>query len=197
MLTDKSYKQLIVRLQNDEATALNALYDNYGGALYGMILRMVGNEGKATEILQDTFVRVWSHRAKYDPAKSRLYTWMARIARNLSINYLNSKEYKQLAKIQKDDNLVSLSNGNDSSIQVDTIDIKGSVEHLDSKYQEVIDYIYFRGYTHQELSDELDMPLGTVKSRLKIALRELRKIYDYQLLLLIMVLFPIMKHTTL
>ena len=191
MLSEKEYQNVIASLQNGDSDALSILYDNYGGALYGVIFRIVRTPSSANELLQDTFLKIWQNRNTYNPQTARLYTWMSTIARNLSINYVNSKDYKQQAKVQGADNLVYLHDK--THMPVEALDIKGNVCHLENKYQEVIEYIYFRGYTHQEMSDELNMPLGTVKSRLKIAIRELRKIYDYRLLEAIMILIPIVK----
>lgn len=152
------------------------IYDKYSGALYGIILRIVKDESVASEILQDTFVKVWQKRTYYDENKGRLYTWMMNIARNLSINAINSKALKDREKIHSLENNVYHINS-PYSIKEDTLDMSDMLSKLDEKYRKVIDLAYFQGYTQKEIAEKLDMPLGSVKSYVKIALRELKKIY--------------------
>jgi len=180
MINEQTYRQLIKRLKLGEEKALGLIYDAYGDALYGQILRIVGSREVATEILQDTFTKVWAKRNSYDERQGRLYTWMMRIARNASINYLASKHGSRRNDIQSTDNLVHISDANLVN-QMETLDLNGAVTELDSKYSIVLDLIYYQGYTHVEVSEALDIPLGTVKSRIKIGLRELRKLYQHNL----------------
>lgn len=167
---------LITLLKEGNGKTMPLIYDKYSGALYGIILRIVKDEEVAAEILQDTFVKVWQKRSYYDEKKGRLYTWMMNIARNLSINALNSKAIKDREKIHSLENNVYHINS-PYSIKEDTLDMSDMLAKLDEKYRRVIDLAYFQGYTQQEISEKLDMPLGSVKSYVKIALRELKKIY--------------------
>jgi len=173
------YKRLCRQLQQRQESCIGQLYDAYGGALYGVIFRIVGDEGAAVELLQDTFTKVWDKGHTYDPLQGRLYTWMMRIARNAALNHVQSKSVRNRKKIQGDDNLVYLDDQSRGANKMEACDLKGAVSGLETKYQQVIELIYYQGYTHQEVSDELDLPLGTVKSRIKIALRELKKVYEY------------------
>ena len=177
MINDQKYLRLIKNLQNGDQQALGEIYDNYGDALYGQILRIVGSEEVASEILQDTFTKVWTHRLSYDRRQGRLYTWMMRIARNASLNYLESKHGRRRYDIQSDNDLVYI--GDDMLVKrMESLDLRGAVNDLNPKYREVIDLIYYQGYTHVEVSEELGLPLGTVKSRIKIGVRELKKLYQ-------------------
>ena len=181
MINEHTYRQLIKRLQQGDQKAVGLIYDAYGDALYGQILRIVGSEEVAVEILQDTFTKVWTHRMDYDGRQGRLYTWMMTIARRTSLNYLSSKHGRRRYDIQSDDNLVHMSDHNSFVSRMEAVDLKGAVTDLDDKYQTIIDLIYYQGYTHIEVSEELGIPLGTVKSRIKIGLRELRKLYNHNL----------------
>ena len=168
---------LITLLKEGNGKAMPLIYDKYSGALYGIILRIVKDEEVAAETLQDTFLKVWQKRSYYDKKKGRLYTWMMNIARNLSINAINSKALKDREKIHSLENNVYHINSS-YSIKEDTLDMTDMLAKLDEKYRKVIDLAYFQGYTQQEISGKLDMPLGYVKSCVKIALRELKKIYS-------------------
>lgn len=179
MLTEEAYEEVCQQLISKDEKSIAVICEHYGEALYGIILRIVSDSGDADEILQDTFVKIWEKGDSYNPEAGRLFTWMARIARNLSINKRNSKANKQKSKIQSDDKLVYLSDGARESNAREAMDIKGMLNKIDKKYATVIGLLYFYGYTQKEVSEELEMPLGTVKTRVKIGLRELRKLYDF------------------
>lgn len=152
------------------------IYEKYSAAIFGVILRIVKEEKLAEELLQDTFVKVWQKRSYYDSSRGRLFTWMINIARNLSINAINSKSVKEASKIHPlDQNVYHIKSR--YRIHVDALDVNDMLKQLDDKYREVVDLAYFQGYTQKEISKKLGMPIGSVKSCVKIALRELKKIY--------------------
>ena len=168
-------KHIVELLQEGDEKAISLLYEHYGDALYGVALKVVKNEAMAQDVMQESLVKIWKKAHTYDASKAKLFTWIFRITRNAAI-----------------DKLRSVSTKNDKEIQIDvsdvyTIGVKGiTPEHIDmekqlgkieSKYREVLEALFFEGMTQQEASEELDIPLGTIKSRLKIGLRELRKIY--------------------
>lgn len=156
---------------------MRLLYDHYAPTLYGIVLRIVQSEELAQDVLQESFIKVWRNRHRYDATKGRLFTWLLNICRNQAIDTVRSARHIQSQKIQPIDfsvyNLESLSN----RPAPEHIGVQQMVETLDPKYRQVIDLIYFQGYTHTEVEEALQIPLGTVKSRVKIALRELRKFF--------------------
>lgn len=190
MLSESAYLRLCDQVRARDQACIPLLYDHYGDALYGIILRIVGREADAAEVLQDTFVKIWDKGASYDPERGRLFTWMLNIARNLAINRRNSKGFRQQTDVQTDDKLVYLSDASRQT-QPDTVDVKGMLQKIDPKYQMVISLLYLRGYTQQEVSDRLQIPLGTVKSRVKIGLRELKKLYDFDTTAAVLAAFAI------
>jgi RNA polymerase sigma factor (sigma-70 family) len=137
---------------------------------------VTNNEELAEDALQETFIKVWKNAGKYDASKARLFTWLYRIARNTAIDKLRSfnNRYHKEVQIDKSDVYILPT----LNINQDVMDIKKHLGNLDEKYKIVIEALYFEGLTQQEASEELDIPLGTVKSRLKIGLRELRKVYN-------------------
>ncbi len=178
MISKQAYQRICDQLQARDQACIPLIYDHYGDALYGIIYRIVGREEDAAEVLQDTFVKIWKNGATYDPERGRLFTWMINIARNLAINQRNSKSFRQQTNIQTDEKLVYLSDKSRETVP-ETLDVKGMLQKIDEKYRTVISLLYLQGYTQQEVSDRLQIPLGTVKSRVKIGLRELRKWYDF------------------
>ena len=137
---------------------------------------MISDDEIAQDVLQECFIKIWRYAGKYDANKAKLFTWLYRIARNTAIDKIRSRSKKTEKEIQINDyNVYRLPT---FGLNQDTIDLRKHVETLDEKYQIVINALYFEGMTQQEASDELEIPLGTVKSRLKIGLRELKKIYN-------------------
>ncbi len=169
-------EELVSLLKNKDMVAYNALYDNYSAALYGVIARVVPAEEIAEDILQDVFVKIWKSIESYDKTKGRLYTWMLNIARNSSIDYARSKQSKLDTKIQDIDNSVyEVNKQTSTAMNTDTIGVKEEVVKLKDDYRILIDLIYFKGYTQEETAKQLNIPLGTVKTRVRAAIIELRK----------------------
>lgn len=168
--------QIINLLQRSDKRALNLLYENYSHSLYGVILKVTQNEKIAEDALQETFIKVWKNSKKYDPKKAKLFTWLYRIARNTAIDKLRSFNNRFHKEVQIDKSNVYILPV--KSLNQDVLDIKDHLGRLEEKYQIVLNALFFEGMTQQEASDELEIPLGTIKSRLKIGLRELKKIYD-------------------
>ncbi|HKJ44169.1 MAG TPA: sigma-70 family RNA polymerase sigma factor [Sunxiuqinia sp.] len=168
---------MISRLKECDKSALEYLYDHYSSALYGTILSIVHIEELAQEVLHDTFLKIWRNFHTYEPGKGRLFTWMINVARNMAIDKLRSKEIKNEKKTdQVSNNVHTIDRVTFDTTSVDGIGIKEVVKKLNKDYQLIVELMYFRGYTQSEISQEYNIPLGTVKTRTRAALKELRKI---------------------
>lgn len=168
---------IIDLLKSQDRRVISILYDNYGAALYGVVLRIVGEESIAEDVMQDTFIKVWKNGQRYDRKKGKLFTWLLNIARNTAIDTLRSSYHKNKKQMQSIDNEFKTNSFYSCSMNVDHIGLRKVVDELDEKYRKVIDLIYFKGFTQKEVKEELQIPLGTVKTRVKIGLRELRRIF--------------------
>lgn len=169
-------EELVLLLRKQDQQAFSYLYDNYAAALNGIIIRMVDESQLAEDILQEAFLKIWNNFQQYDNTKGRLFTWMINITRNLTIDTLRSKGYKKQRQISKDEN--SVSNYHDKSSGVDrfdTIGLQKQLANLKPSQKSIIDLAYFNGYTQEQISKEMGIPLGTVKTRMRSALLELRK----------------------
>jgi len=179
LLSEKKYseEQLVVLLQNKDVQAFSYLYDNYCAAINGVIYKMVEDKELAEDILQEAFVKIWNNFASYDESKGRLFTWMLNIARNLTIDTLRSKEYKKQGKIYNNkinvDNFADTSGGAE---KFDSLGIRKHLTHLKNDQKQIIDLAYFSGFTQEEIAKQLSIPLGTVKTRMRAAIFELRKL---------------------
>ncbi len=168
--------ELLVQLQQKDQQAFSYLYDNYAAALNAVIYRMVENRELSEDILQEAFVKIWNNFNSYDKAKGRLFTWMLNLTRNLTIDTLRSKGYKKQRKISSDENSVSNLQDNNSGIEkFDSLGLVKQLTSLKPDQRQIIDMAYFNGFTQDEISKELGIPLGTVKTKMRTAILELRK----------------------
>ncbi|MGB4397732.1 MAG: sigma-70 family RNA polymerase sigma factor [Daejeonella sp.] len=172
-----SEQELIHGLKAGIRNAHESLYEMYAGSLYGIISRIVIREEDAEDVLQETFVRIWKAIRFYDSEKGRLFTWMAKVAKNAAMDHLKGKSYK---KSQLNTNLeesqFDVNGQHNVECNYDTIGIREITNKLPVPYQAVLELIYFKGFTHQEAAKELNLPLGTVKTRLRMAIQDLRKL---------------------
>lgn len=167
---------LVLRLKNRERTALRELYSHYSGALLNVIFQIVKSKEMAEEVMQDAFVKIWDKIDQYDESKGRLFTWMLQIARNTAIDGIRSGNFKRWEKTDPLENDVNENIDLSESLNIEDSGLRTVVNNLDEKYRLLIDYLYFQDYTQKEASEALDIPLGTVKTRVRMALVELRKI---------------------
>ena len=175
-------KHIVELLHERNDKAISLLYEHYGDTLYGVAFKVVGDSELAQDVLQESFVKIWKKSDSYDSSKAKLFTWLFRITRNTAIDKLRSVNTKSDKEIQID--ISDVYNLGIDSIRPEFMDVKENMEKIEKKYHMVLDALFFQGMTQQEASDELNIPLGTIKSRLKIGLRELKKIYGNSMILL-------------
>jgi RNA polymerase sigma factor (sigma-70 family) len=168
-------QELVALLKSRDNKAFNYLYDNYSGALYSIVLQVLNDAELANDVLQEVFVNIWRKIDIYDPAKGRLFTWMLNIARNASIDTLRSKSYQNNQKNQSLPEFVDTSKpGQTTQVNIDNIGLRKLLERLRADYRVLLDLAYFKGYTHEEIAEMENIPLGTVKTRIRNALIQLR-----------------------
>ena len=170
------------RLKKKDQTALSELYDDYSGAIYGVIVRICRDEAVAQDLLQEVFIKVWQKIALYDPAKGKLFTWVYQIARNLALNAIRNQQ--QL--IQNED--LAVYNNKEEEQTKEYPELIGSVSKLEVHHKQAIELVYFQGLTHREAHQEMGVPLGTFKSYVRQALRNLKDKYQNELLLIWLVI---------
>jgi RNA polymerase sigma-70 factor (ECF subfamily) len=175
-------KHIVELLQERNEKAISLLYEHYGETLFGVAYKVVKDHDLAQDIVQESFVKIWKKSDSYDSSKAKLFTWLFRITRNTAIDKLRSVNTKTDKEIQMD--VSDVYRIGVESTRPELMDVREHLDKLESKYQIVLDALFFQGMTQQEASDELEIPLGTIKSRLKIGLRELKKIYGSSMVLL-------------
>ena len=163
--------ELVASLRSRDDQAFGYLYENYSGALYGVIRQIVTDTELANDVLQETFVNIWRRVETYDAAKGRLFTWMLNIARNAAIDKIRSKGYQQsLKQMPLDGNVIQ------AGIRpgIDDYGLKKQIHRLKDEQRLLIDLSFFQGYTLEQIAQALHIPLGTVKTRIRSALTQLR-----------------------
>lgn len=165
-------------MRTKDVKAFEYLYDNYSAAVYGIIMKIVQTEDFAQELLNDCFLKIWDKIDTYDSSKGRLFTWMLNIGRNLALDKLRSKEFKAKQKTDDVTENVSISDLQYSEAnKPEFIGIKDIVNQLPAEQKLLIDLMYFQGYSQSEISEQLEMPLGTVKTRVRAAMQSLKKLF--------------------
>lgn len=150
------------------------MYDHYAPTLYGVISRVVNDATTAEDVLQETFVKVWKNIEHYSEEKGTFFTWLLNITRYTAIDYLRSRQHKQKLKSQDSPDNEYVREQVYLQSAVEYTGLKGLVAKLEPKYREVIDLLYFWGYTQDEVAKILNIPLGTVKTRARAGLQILR-----------------------
>ena len=147
----------------------------YHDSIFGVIHTIVKNEDIATEVLQDVFIKAWNKSDSYNTGKGRFFTWLLNIARNAAIDKIRSKAFKQSKQNLDADNFVDIITSNDNlDRSTDAIGIKKFVTNLGQKCKDVIELLYSKGFTQKEASEELNMPIGTIKTRNRNCIQQLR-----------------------
>jgi RNA polymerase sigma-70 factor (ECF subfamily) len=173
--TKYSEQELVSLLLGQNDQAFSYLYDNYSPALFGIINQIISDKEIAADVLQDVFINIWRKIGSYDDTKGRLFTWMLNIARNAAIDKIRSRTYQDSLKNQPlTENVNSTAANRVMNPQVNDIGLKKVINKLKEEYRVLIDMSYFQGFTHEEISKLLNLPLGTVKTRIRSALMQLR-----------------------
>lgn len=169
-----SDEELITLLSSDKRRAIQPLLEKYGDALYGVVLRIVQAREIAEDVMQDTFVKVWKHADSYNPAKGRIFTWLVNIARHTAIDKIRTVKFKENQKTVTLDRTVYDNEQLSEEMTIRDVGLREVVNRLDEKYSRLIDLLYLQGFTQKEAAEALDIPLGTVKTRAKSAIAQLR-----------------------
>ncbi len=169
-----SEQELVALLNEQNNDAFNYLYDHYSGALFTIINQIVSDKDTASDVLQEVFVNIWRKMGSYDETKGRLFTWMLNIARNAAIDKIRSKGYRDSQRTQPIAEGENAGIAMSSNPVVNDVGLKKVLTTLNEEYRKLIDLSYFQGFTHEEIAKMLGIPLGTVKTRIRTAISQLR-----------------------
>ena len=168
-------EELLPLLLRKDERSFTQLYDMYSKSLFSIITNLISDREEAEDVLQEVFVKIWKNIETYNQSKGRLYTWMLNITRNTAIDKLRSKGFNNSKKNLSSDNFVHLlDDSNKLTNKIDSIGLRDFVNKLKPKCIQLIDLLFFKGFTQQEASEELEIPLGTVKTQNRMCMNDLR-----------------------
>ncbi|MEM6343988.1 MAG: sigma-70 family RNA polymerase sigma factor [Bacteroidota bacterium] len=169
-------QQIINLLAAKDQEAIKMIYEQYGRTLLGVMMRILGEQSMAEDALQEAFVKVWKYAVRYDRKKGRLFTWLLNICRNTAIDKKRSAGFKMRQAIRSEGSVVNITDSQQTyTFNPDQIGIRDWVKKLNPEHKAAIDIVYFSGYSHREAAEHLGIPLGTLKTRIRTALKQLRQ----------------------
>jgi RNA polymerase sigma-70 factor (ECF subfamily) len=182
-------RELMRRIASQEPEALGTLYDHYNKLLFGLLKSIVKKHQEAEDLLQEVFTTIWEKADQFDSERGTPYTWIVSLTRNKAIDRLRSKVYKEQKKqstsLDDDDVFMPLyseeNNPLENTILADRAKrVYEALQELSEKQRSVIRVAYFEGLTQVEISEEYDIPLGTVKTRMRDGMIKLREILSQE-----------------
>jgi RNA polymerase sigma-70 factor, ECF subfamily len=172
--------ELISRLVSSDESAFGELYDRYSGVAYGVALRVSGSPERAEEVVQDAFMKLWRNPSGFDPSRAALSTYLLTLVRNASIDMLRRSRPTTPLEDEEGELLpiASLEAGPLERAELSqlAIRVRGAMTELSVAHQRTVELAYFKGASREEIALEMNVPVGTVKSRLKYALDKLRSV---------------------
>ncbi len=173
---------LLRKISNRDASALSELYDIHSKYLYTIIYYILRDEAEAEDLLQEVFIQIWEKIDSYDETLGNPLAWLTRVTRNKSIDRIRSKSFKNRSSETDIERFFDLSEDSKSSnpenvstLNQEKIEITNALKLLNDNQRDLIEFAYFRGYSQSELAEYFNIPLGTVKTRMRAAMMTLRE----------------------
>ncbi len=170
--------QLMRRIQQREEPALSELYRRYGALVYSVAYRVVQNNGLAEEVVQDTFLKVWTQVHTWDETRGKLTTWLLTITRYGAIDRLRQEQRRGTSNAVALDDFIQWLGSTDDTSKTDGEQMRRLLEKLPADQRQAIELAFFQGMSHVELAAHLKLPLGTVKTRVRTGLQRLRSLWQ-------------------
>jgi RNA polymerase sigma-70 factor, ECF subfamily len=178
--SDSSDTELMQSVAWQDQTALSELYRRYGGVVYSLALRVVQNSVLAEEVTQDMFMKVWRQAEQWDPAKGQLYSWLLTITRYTAIDRLRKEQRQPALTLLSVDDMPGIAAGYglvDEPLWHDGQLLRTLMNQLPAEQVQVIQLAFYQGMTHSEMAEALNLPLGTIKTRVRLGLQKLRTLW--------------------
>jgi RNA polymerase sigma-70 factor (ECF subfamily) len=157
--------------------ALAELYDRYAGLAYGVAMRVLGDPGRAEDVVQDAFLKIWNNAGAFDAQRGSLRTWLITAVRNRSIDYLRGRGAHERRELELQPQLAATGTRSDPwrevSLSLERAAVREALASLPSEQRQVVALAYFGGYSQAEIADMTKVPVSTVKGRMRLALEKL------------------------
>ena len=172
-------EELMPLIGEKDPEAFGVFYDRHGGVAYSLAYRIVGERAAAEDVTQEAFISVWRSGARYDRARGSVRSWMLGIVRNRAIDLLRSKAGRAPNLDFDDDSVLEQRPAEelteDEALRRESAnELRGALGELPGEQSKVIELAYFGGFSHSEIAEMLNVPLGTVKGRMRLGLEKIR-----------------------
>jgi RNA polymerase sigma-70 factor (ECF subfamily) len=173
--------KLLQQVQAGDEDALVTLHVRYASLVFSVAYRILNDRMAAEEVTQDTFLRLWNKALSFDPEKGRFVTWLLTVARRVAIDYFRHQHRREpqfgLLFMDEDPALWENTLAADNSVELRRT-LKSALDQLQPEQRDLIELAYFYGMTHSDIAEQLHLPLGTVKTRIRLGMQKLRQIWS-------------------
>ena len=183
--TPEDDKRLLELIVQQDLDALGTLYNRYSNGVYALAMQMLKDSGAAEEVVQDAFHNVWRRAASYHPDRGKVTSWLFSIAHHRAIDELRRRR-RDREHVQHGVDIANRpSEGRGDPVEYTALSMEGrrikeALNVLRKEQREIVMLAYYGGFTHSEIAAKLDQPLGTVKTRMRLALKKLREVLGPQ-----------------
>lgn len=178
-------EEILVAIQQRDDAALGVLYDRHGRLAFALAYRVVGERGAAEDIVQEAFLAVWRRATSFRPDRGTPRSWLMAIVHNAAIDRRRGRFKREQSDVQLDEVAFRLETDAEDTFAtvagtLDAEQVRAALLTLPVEQRQAIELAFFTGLTHQEISNKTGMPLGTVKSRMRLGLRKMRGLLEEQ-----------------
>jgi RNA polymerase sigma-70 factor (ECF subfamily) len=180
---ERELKALVARLAEGDEHALARLYDDTNRIVYGLALRILGDPSSSEDVTMEVYLQVWRTAGSYDPQRGTVFSWLVTLVRSRAIDCLRSRKSRRAAVEENVDELANLRDSRPgpelASVEVARSRIvQKALAQLSPDQRQAIELAYFSGLSHTEVAVHADLPLGTVKTRIRLGMLHLRKLLE-------------------
>lgn len=171
-------RALLLAMQQGDEPAVAALYDRYGGIVYGLAYRITGEGSLAEDVVQEAFVSVWKQCGRFDPARGQVRSWLLTIVHHKAVDAVRRRSGRSERALPEGPEEFIATDGRPEQLAEMTMDaaaVREAVRLIPEEQRQTVTMAYFEGLTHVEIAERMQVPLGTVKSRLRIGLEKMRE----------------------
>jgi RNA polymerase sigma-70 factor (ECF subfamily) len=162
------------RLAARDQRALTELYDQFGGNVFGLAARVIGDRRAAEDVTQDVFLALWERPGAFDPQRGRLRTFIGTLAHRRAIDFVRREEARRRRAARDANAVAPIPDVDELALAIVTAEqVRAEVERLPDEQRAAIELAYFGGRTYRQVADELGIPEGTAKSRMRLGLRRI------------------------
>ncbi len=179
-----SDEMLIRAIAGGAVWAMEPLYERYNRILYSLVYRMVSDHQIAEDLIQDAFVSVWKRATSYSPQSGAVRSWLVSIAHHRTIDYLRVVQRRSVLKeatwedVERDERTAEPDAAEGALLSIQSDIVREAMSELSAEQRLIIDLAYFQGWTHSEIAAKCQIPLGTVKARMRLGIKHLKRILE-------------------